>query len=70
MVLSKSSTFAMSINEKLEVIGRTDKNAMDASSTSPRKARVEYWMKEIATVFSSGLNGRIREEPKTGKNAR
>ena len=70
MVLSKSSTFAMSVNEKLEVIGRTDKNAMDASSTSARKARVEYWMKEISTVFSSGLNGRIREEPKTGKNAR
>ena len=70
MGLSKSSTFAMSIIEKLEVLGRTDKNAMDASSTSARNAMEEYWMKEITTVFSSVLNGRIREEPKTVKNAR
>lgn len=70
MGLCKSSTFAMSIIEKLEVIGRTDKNAMDASYTSARNAMEEYWMKEITTAFSRGLNCRRREEPKTAKNAR
>ena len=37
---------------------------MDTSSTSARKAREVYWIKELRTVFPKELNDRIGDEPK------
>ena len=57
----------VSIIQKLEGAGRTDRNAMDASSTSARNFRDVYCMKEIRTVLSSELYDRIGDEPKVAE---
>ena len=38
------------ISEKLKGKGRTERHVIDASSTSARKAREVYWMKDLRTM--------------------
>ena len=57
--LCKGSTYVAYITEKIQ---GADRNVMDASSTSVRKAREVYWMKEHKTVFPCELNVRIVDE--------
>ena len=59
--LCKDSTYVVSIIEKLKGTAWTDKNAMDASSTSARKAREVYWM------FPYCRNDRAGDEAKTAE---
>ena len=61
----KGSTYSVSIIEKLEGTGQTDRGSMDAKATPARKARELYWMHELRTIFPYGLNDRIGDEPKT-----
>ena len=61
----KGSSYTVSILEKLEGIGRTDRNATDVTSKPVRKASERYWMMELRTVYSYGLNDRVGDEYKT-----
>ena len=61
----KGSTYSVSIIEKLEGTGLTNRGIMDPQYTPARKARETYWMKELRTVYPYGLNDRIGDEPIT-----
>ena len=58
----KGSSYTVSILEKLEGTGRTDRNAMDVASKPVRKARERYWMMELRTVYPYGLNDRVGDK--------
>ena len=62
--LCKDSTYNVQILEKLEGNGRTERGAMDASSTSIRKKKEVEWMMKLRTVYPYGLNDRIGDEHK------
>ena len=61
----KDSTYNVTIIEKLEGTGRTNRNLMDKSVTPFRKSREVFWMHELRTVFPYGLNDRVGDEYKT-----
>ena len=61
----KDSSYTVNIIKKLEGTGRTEKNTKDFAAKPLRKARGTYWMHELRTIFSYGLNGRIGDEFKT-----
>ena len=58
----KGSDYSVQILEKLVGTGRTARNAIDASMTSQRKKREEYWMKLLRTVYPYGLNDRVGDD--------
>ena len=62
--LCKNANYTVSIIEKLEGTGRTERNAMDVQSREPRKSRDTQWMLEVRTVYPYGLNDRIGDEYK------
>ena len=63
--LCKGSSYSVSLIEKLEGTGQTDRGFMDPKQTPARKLREVFWMKELRTIFPYGLNDRIGDEPKT-----
>ena len=55
----KDSTYSVTIIEKLEGTGRTERNVMDKSFLPLRKARERFWMHELRTIFSYSLNDKV-----------
>ena len=52
----------MQILEKLVGSGRTARNAIDATITSSRRKREDYWMKTLRTIHPYGLNDRVGDD--------
>ena len=65
----KGAKYTVSILEKMEGTGRTDRDTMDFSAKADRKKREKYWMLTLRTVFPYGLNDRIGDEFKTGNTS-
>ena len=61
----RSLNFSVQILEKVKGSGRTECEALDATSTTLRKQRELHWMLKLRTVFPYGLNDRIGDEFKT-----
>ena len=58
----KGATYTVQILEKLVGTGRTNRNAIDASITSYRKDREDYWIKLLRTAYPYGLNDRLSDD--------
>ena len=58
----KGASYSVQILEKLVGTGRTERNAIDASMTSYRKKREDYWIKLLRTAFPYGLNDRLSDD--------
>ena len=62
---SKDSLYSVTIIEKLERAGRTDRSGMDKLCQLLRKARERYWMIELRTMYPYGFNDRYGGGHKT-----
>ena len=61
----KDSSYAINIIGKLDRTGLAERNTMNFAAKPLRKAGETYWMHELRTIFSYGLNDKIGDEFKT-----
>ena len=62
--LCKDSDYTVTILEKLEGFGRTERGAIDLNIRRSRLQREKHWMLKMRTVYPFGLNDRVGDEYK------
>ena len=60
--LCKDASYAVTILEKLEGSGRTERDAIDLSARRKRHQKERHWMLKMRTVYPFGLNDRVGDE--------